>query len=73
VFVFFVGNSGRGKEEFYIYTTLLSNVRTFIFYGCFVLGHIFFILSIIKGFSRKGTVETVIEEPGFLDEFYESK
>jgi len=54
---------------------VLPRLATFIFnYGfwiTFVLAHIFFVITIVKSFSKKQEVEMVEPTPGLLDELAE--
>jgi hypothetical protein len=48
---------------------LASFIINYAFWGTFVLAHIFFVITIVKSFSKKQELKTDEPSPGLLDEF----
>ena len=44
-------------------------IINYVFWGTFVLAHIFFVIIIVKSFSKKQELKTDEPAPGLLDEF----
>jgi hypothetical protein len=45
-------------------------IRFVVYWSCVTIAHVFFIMTVIRGFSRKPAEETALqEEAGLLDDF----
>lgn len=57
------------KEQLQNNFALFGNLRTVIIWAVFIIGHIFFVLAIVKNFSSENEAPKTDEPDGFLNEF----
>lgn len=64
---------GQTISRYFNLRVITGAMRIVFFYGSVIVGHVFFILSLIKGFSRQVKVELLTSEQGILDDYYQTK
>lgn len=61
---------GGTSGDFRPYISKALNIKMGLYYASLIIAHVFFIMTLIKGFSRKPLQEDIPEgEPGLLDDF----